>query len=313
MLGTLRKKTYGYFLIWGHGLGYEKEIIDLIKKQKNLEILSVFYYKVKNIARFVRMVYSYDYAPLWHLSAKTQYLLTTPPKVLFVFFCNHDPQEEYFGQGNFRHQECLRIKNLKEEIRNIYNPKKNKKRTEEHVVHASDNEAQADYILKNLGYKKGVASFRHKPNPILNLPYSFENFKSFVIKKINLNHLWANIWFEQKVGAAKKRLVKIKKSPHYSFLKGNKTSYLNYLSLCYKEGHIRPNCSGENFKRMAHDFQYLKKPHARSYILVNPAEKNDYVIIDGVHRAAILFSQGMNKALAAVISGEKKYEKKNLF
>ena len=71
----LKQNPYGYFLIWGHGLQYQKEILGIIKKQNFLTIKRISYYEPKDIKHFVKIIYSYDYAPFWHLKAKTKYKL----------------------------------------------------------------------------------------------------------------------------------------------------------------------------------------------------------------------------------------------
>ena len=88
------KKQYGYFLIWGHGLRYRKKILRMIRKRNFISILRILYYKPKSIKRFVKMIYSCDYAPFWHLEGKTRYLLNTKPEVVFIFFCNKKPKEK---------------------------------------------------------------------------------------------------------------------------------------------------------------------------------------------------------------------------
>ena len=56
----LRKKRYGYFLIWGNGIKYKKEIIEIIRKEKYINIIRIQNYKPKNIKKFVKDIYSYD-------------------------------------------------------------------------------------------------------------------------------------------------------------------------------------------------------------------------------------------------------------
>ena len=157
----LRRQRYDYFLIWGNGLPYQNEILDILRDAESIEIIRLTSYKPKNIAKLVRAIYSYDYAPLQHLRAKTRYLLETIPEVLFIFVLNRDARERYVCTGAFRHVECANIKSIKEEIRNRFNPRKEGKRTEEHVIHASDNESQVDHILKYLGVKAGVSYLKN--------------------------------------------------------------------------------------------------------------------------------------------------------
>ena len=63
-----------YFLIWGHGLQYSKEIIDYIRSIPEFEIQLIKKYRPRSISRLIKKIYSYDYAPYFHLKAKTKYL-----------------------------------------------------------------------------------------------------------------------------------------------------------------------------------------------------------------------------------------------
>ena len=60
----------------------------------------------------MRAVYSYDYAPYWHLKGKTEYLLKTKPEALFIFLLNKNPAEVLRGEGLFQHIECDVIKSI---------------------------------------------------------------------------------------------------------------------------------------------------------------------------------------------------------
>ena len=62
---------YDFILIWGNGLQYKKDILDIIERTSNLDILKILSHKPKSLKKFVKEVYSYDYAPFQHLKAKT--------------------------------------------------------------------------------------------------------------------------------------------------------------------------------------------------------------------------------------------------
>jgi len=298
-MNYLRKERYDYFLIWGNGMPYKEEMLDIIRSKEFLEILRIMDYRPKSIARFVRKVYSYDYAPFEHLKSKTEYLLNTEPVVNLIFVRNKSPREIYRGQGAFRHIECERIKSVSEEIRNRFNPRKNGKRTEEHVLHVSDNESQVDHILKALGFKDGIEFLRNIPNPVLSLPYYLPRFKEFTIRRINLSQSYCNIlrgnresfWAEA---------VEIEKTPHFAFLRGDTTSYKEYLSK-FMGGPLTCDYSVEKFKRLSKNFAYLEGPYATSYILVRDFRPNEYIILDGVHRVSVLKFRGVDSFPVAII------------
>ena len=295
----LRKERYDYFLIWGNGMPYKEEILDIIRSKGFLKILRAMDYRPKSIAKFVRKVYSYDYAPFEHLKSKTRYLLKTDPDVVFIFVLNENAQERYSGKGAFRHIECRYIQSIKEEIRDQFNPRKEGKRTEEHVVHASDNESQVAHMLKAVGFKDGIEFLRNMPNPILSLPYYLPKFKEFTIRRVDTSQVYCNIlrgtresfWTEA---------VQIEETPHFACLAGDTTAYEEYLSR-FLGGPLSCDYSVENFVALSKNFAYLEHPYATSYILVREFEPNRYLIQDGVHRASILKFRGVDSFPVAVM------------
>ena len=299
VMDYLRKKRYGYFLIWGNGMQYKEEIIRILRGKEFIKILRIMNHRPKSIATLVRTIYSYDYAPFEHLKSKTRYLLKTAPDVVFIFFRNENAQERDFGEGAFRHIECERIKSIKEEIRNRFNPRIDGKRTEEHAVHASDNESQTAHILKYLGFNDGIGYLRNVPNPILSLPYYPPKFKEFAIRRVNSSQLYCNIlrgtresfWIEA---------VPIEETSHFACLTGNTTPYKEYLTR-FMGGPLTCDYSVENFMELSQNFAYLEPPYATSYILVKDFQPNKYLILDGVHRACVLQFRGINDFPVAVV------------
>ena len=295
----LSKKRFDYFLIWGHGAPYREDILDIIRKQPFLDITKIINHKPKDIAKLVRTIYSHDYAPLQHLKSKTKYLLRTSPEVTFIFVHNLDAKEVYLGQGAFRHIECERIKDIKNAIRDKFNPRKDGKRTEDHVIHASDNEPQVHHILKYLGYQDGIAYFRNTPNPLLNLPCHLTKFTRFSVKQINLSQMFCTINGGNRT-SYKKQIVKIAATPHFACLTGAADVYQQYLSE-FGGYLLADDHSVEKLLSLSSRLSYLEAPHSTAYILTEEFAPGQYVIRDGVHRASILKFRGVNSAPVAVI------------
>ena len=151
-----KKQRYDYFLIWGHGLPHQEQILEMIQADPALKIIDIRPFRPRDLPRFVNEIYSCDYAPREHLKAKTEYLLTLPINdVVVIFVLNTDVQEVMRGEGAFRHPECDRIKRIKDAIRNRFNPRVDGKRSEWHVVHASDSEAQTSRLFRYLQFVGG--------------------------------------------------------------------------------------------------------------------------------------------------------------
>lgn len=284
-------QRYGYFLIWGHGLAFTNDILSLIRKYKYIDILRIIKYKPTNIKKFVQIIYSHNYAPLHHLKNKTQYLLQTPLEVLFIFFRNNEADEKLFGEGSFQHTECLKIKKLKEKIRNIYNPRVNNKRTENHIIHASDNEIQVDYVLRYLGFE-GINSLIDEPNNNLLLPAFISKFCTFRIKKVSSSQLYCNVLTGDQ-NNYRIETTTIDKSPHFAFLNGNKTLYTNYINK-YLGGPLQCDYHLEKFNKLSTKMSYLEHPYDTAYIITETIGSDKYLIVDGLHRASVLLFNKIN-------------------
>jgi len=288
---------YDYILIWSHGLQYKNEIIDLIAKNKDFEIIKIQYHHPQKIKNLVKTIYSYDYAPFKHLKAKTKYLKKTASKVFFIFIKNKNPKIDYKGEGSFRHSESMTLKVLKEEIRNKFNPYNNGKRTEDHIIHASDNEAQTNYILKYLGYKNGLNSIL-STSKILRVPYHIGKINSFHLKKIKLSEIYCTILHGTHKSMTK-RVMHITETPHYKTLSKQTNDYQKYLET-FQGYYLTDYYSIEKFLELEKKMSYLEEPYSDNYIIVKKI-KNNYIIQDGVHRACILQKRNKKEIIVAVI------------
>jgi hypothetical protein len=219
--------------------------------------------------------------------------------VLIVFVLNRRPQEIWRGEGAFRHIECERITQLKQEIRERFNPRLNGKRTEEHVVHASDNQSQVDHMLRLLGHKRGLTFLRRQPNAVLRVPYYVPGFSEFTVRRVRTDRLFGRIL----TGAAEShstRIVPLEDSPHYACLRGDREAYAKYLARHL--GHdLTSDYSPAKFITFSRELDYLASPHSTSYILAEDAGPGRYVIVDGLHRACILRFRGETSFPVAVI------------
>ena len=144
--------------------------------------------------------------------------------------------------------------------------------SQDHVIHASDSEAEFNHILKafNLDLKKSKDYF-HNIFPS-NLP----------ILKVEINSLLANTCEEQE--------IQIENTPHFKYLLGEKEQYRNYI-LKYLGTIIKDDHLPEKYDLLIQNFNYGKLvKNMPSYIIVknHPKLKNKYIIIDGLHRACIL-------------------------
>jgi len=289
--GSENKRRIDYFLIWGHGLQYTDQILDIIRRQNNFEIIAIQKKNVADISKFVDGIYSCDSVPLRHLIAKTRYLLNTKPEIILILIRNNNPQERFFGEGEFRHVQSQLIVETKEEIRNKFNPRINGKRTEDHVIHASDYESQVENVLKVLGLPP-PAFYTRQQNPDLDVPFHIEPFDDYLVKEVDTDSLYANI-----LGVG---VVQITQTPHYKYLTGDRAVYQNYHKKYFGK-QLTEDHFPEAYDLMLSNFKYdyITKDGRRSLILAKALKDNKYQILDGVHRAAILKHRGVKTVTIA--------------
>ena len=126
----------------------------------------------------------------------------------------------------------------------------------------------------------------------------------YLICKVSLKSLYASIlhWKSSKI---KKKLKKLDKTPHYEFIKGNKSAYESYLIKFGKKVGYGIEHSIENFNKLImNNYLYLGRESSSEYIICQKRKKllgSKNVIVDGVHRACLLINQGIESVPAAFI------------
>jgi hypothetical protein len=289
------------FLIWGHGLPHRDTILDMIRARPEFEIALIHPFTPRNVARFVREVYRYDSVPFEHLRAKTRYLLTVPPEVLAIFVKNREPREVAFGEGAFRRRACMNVKQTKEAIRDRFNPRVNGRRSEDHVVHGSDHPRQVDHLLRVMGFANGIDAIAHKPSRVITAPPHLPDLHRYRIARVASESVSCTILGGDPRNPRKPTTarVPIVRSPHFRFLAGEPAAYEAYWNR-FRDSKLRNDHSPEAFARLAQTFRYLEAPHEDRYIILRPDGRNGFVILDGLHRAAILQHQGQPRWIAAI-------------
>jgi hypothetical protein len=296
---SLKRTRIDCILIWGHGMKDFDYILNDIIKNENFNIIKIHKHKPKNIKKFVKEMYSYDYAPFWHLKAKTKYLLKIPREVCFVFVRNLLPNEDYLGENSFRHKESLTLKAFKEKLRDDYNPYENRGRTHNHVIHATDSQEQTEHMMKYLGYETGVKYFESE-NRFVDLPYYIKDYKNFEFKLVNTDDIFCNIIKGKSWDSFFSTTVHVKESPQYRGLSEDITLYQEYINK-YLGGPLQENYNVERYKKVCEDFEYLKEPYQNSFVIVERKE-NKYIVLDGLHRVCSHIYQGNRKIKVCQIS-----------
>ena len=247
---------------------YAHEIMSMIRNHGNFKILYIVRHQIAgNMEKFIEAFYAADTAPWQHLVNKTQYLLKSPREIAFILTTNNSPQEILKHPGTpSEHIECEVMKNIKNDIRNKFNPKHGKTRTEEHVIHGSDYPEQVDHVLKLLGLNAKEKYLKSEVKP---------DGKRM---QIPLEKITGNI-----IG---KGIVPLKLTPHYTFTNDTMAKdYQNYWELWWGKK-LRYDHSPEAYRN------FIKKYQHNEFPVIALEEKKNYRILDGLHRAAIALSKG---------------------
>ena len=126
-----RPYRYDFFTIWGNGLPHIDEILKILRDERYLEIVRIESRQIENMEQFIFNLYACDTVPISHLRSKLRYLFDVSPEIIIVFVKNLAPEEQPIGKGVYRKVQCLYIKQLKEKIRERYNPRRINKYSEE--------------------------------------------------------------------------------------------------------------------------------------------------------------------------------------
>lgn len=292
------KPRIDYILIWGHALNIADLILNEIRQSTCFSIKKIIYHKPKNTESLIRVIYSNDYAPIEHLKSKTEYLKKTPNEVIFIFIENKDPDIDFMGKGSFRHIESLTLKRFKENIRDKYNSKEGGMRSENHVIHTSNNEEQTDYILKYLGLYNGVRLFESQ-NDVIIAPYYIKKIKKLCIRLISIDSLICNIVTGKSRYNYSIEKVKLRESPQYKGLSQDISYYKSYIDK-FIGGPLTEDYYPEKLTKLAKELNYSNCCNDSNYILVKKL-KNNFLILDGLHRASILAYRGERHLIVAEV------------
>lgn len=138
------------FIIWGHGLTQQHQIMEMI--QSDFEVVTTARKNFGDITGLIRQVYDAEMKTIpHHIMAKNKHLMHFPPEAVLVLVKNHinGSKPACSGHGPYNEICTNHVDHFKQVVRDIYNPKQSSgRRTEDHVIHGSDNDAQTESALK---------------------------------------------------------------------------------------------------------------------------------------------------------------------
>jgi hypothetical protein len=260
-----------YFIVWKNGSDFIFEILDLIS-ENNFEIFHVKKIRISSLRSFLKIVYSHDYAPYFHLKGKLNYLYEIKNDFVYVVSVyNKNPMEFLKINENESHIESKSMNVIKKIIREKYNPRDNNGNlSHNHVIHGTDNQEQAFYFFKK--YNIEIPSFES-----LNrlLPIHLNRFKNFTLKMIDIELLKANI-----INKDRLETIELINTPHFKFLNNDKIHYQNYLKANLGDKMLR-YYSLKKFSLLLKKVKELEEIYP---IIIS----QNMQILDGLHRASIL-------------------------
>jgi hypothetical protein len=284
-------------IIWGHGLPDLDRVLDLVRSTQGFTIRRVLTRDIDDMPRFVRSVYNFDYAPYRHLIEKTRYLMSVPPRAAFIVLENHEPREHTVGKGRFAHTECERLTALKRSIRERYNPSVDGRPSEHHVVHGTDHAGQTLATLQLLGYRD-IDELFETQRGTLPTPEHLPPRKQWTLREIDLDSVYARIAAKPGSELAHHTLP-LTQTPHAQYVSGQTQDYEDYWQT-HRGQRLQEDHAPAAFDRLIADFDYLGPSHPDSVLLLERIDGDRYVLLDGVHRAAILQHNGAQRIIAAI-------------
>lgn len=291
-----KDSRYDSIIIWGHGLSHLEDILTMIREVGSFDIVRIIKHKPASMKKFVRKVYSYDYAPLAHLKSKIKYLEKVPPSLVCIVINNSSPEVDILGEGNFRHKESLTLKRLKTEIRERFNPYEDGEMTHDHVIHATDNEEQTHHILNAIS---DIKIEKYYQSNLYSIPFFLGPQSSYEIKELPFEFLLCG----QAKGNSdnfKIEQVLVHQSVQYRALCNEEDEYRAYVNQ-YLGSALKADHSISNYLSLKKDFEYLSAEYASSFVTVKKLSEERYLIMDGLHRAALHLFQNFKKIKVCIV------------
>jgi hypothetical protein len=201
---------------------------------------------------------------------------------------NSSPEETYYGEGPFRHLQCEKVKRIKEEVRNEFNPRFAGVRTENHVIHGSDGETQTELVMRMIGLKEGISLFERNRHWPFRVPYFLEGLSRITYQPIPTKEILVSEY-------GKADPVPVDRTVHCRFVKGDRTPYLEYYWR-FRFKFLLDDHGEFSFDRL---IKSLGEGAECEPVLVAKRPEG-FIVLDGAHRAAIQAAKGSAKVFAGV-------------
>ena len=311
-------------VIWNHGMPHYSDIVATLRRSS--PSFHIHYQKVlshQNISALVNVVYSEDISRVdaRHIADKTRYLQSHVGNDLgiVVFFDTAPSLRKLHGEGNRSPRVNSRVLDIKRVIRKRYVPVHSHSSffgmdgvySHHHVIHITEGYASVNRILEHLGLPS--MSSLSRTGDALKVPW-FINLQQYSVETVRVASL--HVRCASDAGSCRiGKLVPVSASPHYSFVSGDEKWYAPYYTAGLSEGRLNDDHSVEAFHHLMRKFDSLEYPKCvcdvdgikrRSMIIVD----KDLTILDGAHRAALLYAHnGTALVHVAQVGGKGEHAK----
>lgn len=295
------ENPYYGFIIWSHGIQHIYNIIELLKQSILCRIILIERKKFDDVSDFINKIYALEMHNKQHIIGKTNYLRKLGTDYFYILIQKFDYNPKQYGTGKDMIYADEDVVNFKWLIRKLYNPKLLDSNAQpspslppgishHHVLHATDTEKETMHLTNVITNRQH--SF-YKDNKIQEylIPYHIRGL--FSLKEVSISDLKITIHktTNNDINNTKRELVSIQDTPHYAYVNGDKSVYINYykqfLGRVFTEDH-----TGYSFDRLILSFN----PHTYKYESTNLILiKRNNEVLDGVHRLAILINYNITK------------------
>lgn len=263
-------------VIWPNGEDNLLEIISTVSK--HFEVKKIYKFDRRWLKKVIKLAYSHDYAPRYHLRKKTKYLSKLKGSTTLLIVKVPANANFFTGKGLFRHLENALVRDLKTEVREKFNPKDELGNiTHNHVIHATDNDFQARLLISGMLSIKGI-NLTDIISDVSVVPHHIK-FSGFEVKELSFSEIYGRVF----TNTQKTQVVPLRETPHYKFVTGDKDSYRDYLYENLGYG-LTDYYSLEKFSAIKSEF---KKGNVRAFSPLIRKEADGYVLLDGLHRTSL--------------------------
>lgn len=307
-------KSWHIAFVWGHGMPFYKDIVVSIQKVNGFQIV---YQRVlqhyEHMPELIETVYNDDVVRVGasHIDQKTKYLLSVANSIGVLVLTDSAPIMRQYGSDKWAIRANENVVDLKWSIRRKYNPKLATSASRDakgvyshnHVIHVSDTSDGVDEILRFLQLPTLKNLQRNDASEFFT-PWFLNAPAKYALEMVSLDSL--HVGCAVTVGACQAgETVPLSKSPHVAFVKQDRTVYSEYYDMGLKAGALTDDHTVASFQSLLQRFRLEDYPgcvccndgtQRPAFILVDMNNR----ILDGAHRAAILFAADENARVPVI-------------